>query len=173
MRSLQAEELTSVKLPGWWKQSPSHENKTKSMLNEQRKRSTAPDISYDLDGDGQVSCRDFVLAKLFDVDKDGKLNEKEKANALEAIKNGIENEFFWNAAASDSNKQFRLLQKRGVVVEADDFGNVANTYPEHPIHKEKPLVSTKVELEAKRRRDYKDDVTMKMNDKFEKLEKLK
>ena len=131
---------------------------------ELRKKSVQPDISFDLDGDGQVSCRDFVLAKLFDADKDGKLNEQERANALEAIKNGIENDFFWNVESADSNKKFRLLQKRGVVVEADDFGKVADTYPEHPIHKEKPRISTKVELEEKRRRDCKEDVSKKMNE---------
>lgn len=33
-----------------------------------------PDISFDLDGDGKVGGQDLVIAKLFDKDKDGKLN---------------------------------------------------------------------------------------------------
>ena len=33
-----------------------------------------PDISYDLDGDGVVGNRDFVISKIYDKDKDGKLN---------------------------------------------------------------------------------------------------
>ena len=43
-------------------------------------------MSYDLDGDGVVGNRDYVLAKLFDKDQDGKLNEQERKNAEDAIK---------------------------------------------------------------------------------------
>lgn len=46
-----------------------------------------PDQSYDLDGDGFVGGRDLVIAKIFDKDKDGKLNADEKKTALEAIRN--------------------------------------------------------------------------------------
>ena len=55
-----------------------------------------PDISFDLDGDGQVGNRDLVIAKLFDKDKDGKLNAQERKNAEEAIRNGIDNKMVWN-----------------------------------------------------------------------------
>jgi len=34
-----------------------------------------------------VGNRDFVLAKIFDKDGDGKLNQEEKQTALDAIKN--------------------------------------------------------------------------------------
>jgi len=34
----------------------------------------APDLSYDIDGDGVVGNRDLVLGKLFDKDGDGRLN---------------------------------------------------------------------------------------------------
>lgn len=37
-----------------------------------------PDASFDLDGDGFVSQKDYFLAKHFDTDHDGKLNELEK-----------------------------------------------------------------------------------------------
>ena len=43
-------------------------------------------MSYDLDGDGVVGNRDYVLAKLFDKDQDGKLNQQERKNAEDAIK---------------------------------------------------------------------------------------
>ena len=46
-----------------------------------------PDISFDLDGDNYVGNRDYVLSKVFDKDQDGKLNEQERKEALEAIKN--------------------------------------------------------------------------------------
>jgi hypothetical protein len=55
-------------------------------LNLQRRQEKIPHISYDLDGDGFVGGRDYVLAKLFDKDGDGKLNEQEKKNAIEALK---------------------------------------------------------------------------------------
>ena len=44
-----------------------------------------PHISYDLDGDGYVGGRDLVIAKHFDKDGDGILNEVEKANAMKAL----------------------------------------------------------------------------------------
>lgn len=46
-----------------------------------------PHISYDLDGDGFVGGRDYVIAKQFDKDLDGRLNTQEKKNAMEAVKN--------------------------------------------------------------------------------------
>lgn len=52
---------------------------------EDRKRTRIPHISYDLDNDGFVGNRDLVMAKYFDKDEDGKLNEKEKAAAMQAI----------------------------------------------------------------------------------------
>ncbi len=45
-----------------------------------------PDMSFDLDGDGYVGNKDFVLSKIFDKDNDGKLNEQERKNADEALK---------------------------------------------------------------------------------------
>jgi hypothetical protein len=35
------------------------------------------------------------MGKYFDKDEDGKLNPQEKAAALEAVKNGFENNFTW------------------------------------------------------------------------------
>lgn len=67
-----------------------------------------PDISFDLDGDGNVGGRDYVISKLFDKNGDGKLDAQERKAADEAIKNvsltlflihtlqGIEDKFFWN-----------------------------------------------------------------------------
>jgi hypothetical protein len=37
-----------------------------------------PHHSYDLDGDGIVGGRDLVISKLFDKDKDGRLNTAER-----------------------------------------------------------------------------------------------
>lgn len=48
-----------------------------------------------MDGDGYVGGRDLVIAKHFDKDGDGILNEVEKANAIKALEEGFENNFIW------------------------------------------------------------------------------
>lgn len=53
-----------------------------------------PHISYDLDGrlpfsflgDGIVGGRDLVLSKIFDKDKDGRLNTEERQHAEKALR---------------------------------------------------------------------------------------
>ena len=83
--ALEVEE--SLKVPDWWggKGNP-NARKTMTDLSAHRHNQRVPDISYDLDGDGLVGNRDYVLAKLFDKDGDGKLNASERRNAMEAIK---------------------------------------------------------------------------------------
>lgn len=44
-----------------------------------------PDKSYDLDGDGFVGNRDYVIAKNFDKDQNGKLNASERLAAMTAV----------------------------------------------------------------------------------------
>ena len=61
--------------------------KTNTELQDARRRSKIPDISFDLDGDGNVGGRDFVISKLFDKDGDGKLNAQERKAADEAVRN--------------------------------------------------------------------------------------
>lgn len=85
--------------------------RTRKELLEKRKLDKIPDISYDLDGDGYVGGRDYVISKRFDEDKDGKLNENEKRNALNAIKNGVEKEYVWNLENQGVNRACRVLQK--------------------------------------------------------------
>jgi len=52
-----------------------------------RRQSKIPDITFDLDGDGNVGGRDYVISKLFDKDGDGKLNAEERKAADEAVRN--------------------------------------------------------------------------------------
>jgi hypothetical protein len=42
--------------------------KTNTELQEARRGAKIPDISFDLDGDGNVGGRDYVISKLFDKD---------------------------------------------------------------------------------------------------------
>ena len=63
------------KMPaGWSKPGTLTTGKTMNDLKETRYRESIPDPTFDVDGDGQVSQRDYFLAKHFDKDKDGKLN---------------------------------------------------------------------------------------------------
>jgi hypothetical protein len=84
---------------------------SRTKLYERRKLEKVPDISYDLDNDGYVGARDYVLAKRFDKDNDGKLNEKERADAYQSIKNNIEDNYVWNLDNQGSNRAYRILQK--------------------------------------------------------------
>jgi hypothetical protein len=59
---------------------------TKTKLELNRRADKIPHISYDLDGDGFVGGRDYVIAKQFDKDGDGRLNTNEKKAALTAVK---------------------------------------------------------------------------------------
>jgi hypothetical protein len=77
-------------LPTWWKGDnlPNGQNvKTNTELQETRRLAKIPDISFDLDGDGNVGGRDYVISKLFDKDGDGKLNAQERKAADEAVRN--------------------------------------------------------------------------------------
>ena len=49
-----------------------------------------PHQSFDLNGDGGISSKEFFIAKKFDQDRDGKLNSHEKKICMEALLNGFE-----------------------------------------------------------------------------------
>jgi hypothetical protein len=55
---------------------------------------------------------------------------------------------------SGGARPYRLLQKRGVFVDAEDFLPVRETYPTHPDTLKKPHVSTVKELQEKRKMEY-------------------
>ena len=79
----------NVRIPDWWSRPgvTDEQKKTRSKLIEQRHQERIPHITYDLDGDGYVGGKDYVIAKQFDKDGDGKLNDEEKRAAQEALKN--------------------------------------------------------------------------------------
>jgi hypothetical protein len=56
---------------------------------------------------------------------------------------------------SGGARPYRLLQKRGVVVDAEDFLPVRSTYPVHPDTLKKPHVATLKELQEQRKKEYK------------------
>lgn len=77
----------TVTAPTWWGENGSAPKRTLTDMQARRRKDNIPDISYDLDGDGIVGNRDYVLAKMFDKDKDGKLNAEETKSAHKAINN--------------------------------------------------------------------------------------
>ena len=60
----------------------------------------------------------------------------------------------WNVEVQGSNRPFRILQKRGVIVDSEDFMPVRTTYPTHPDTLIDPKYHTTHELTAKRKKDY-------------------
>lgn len=40
---------------------------------------------------------------------------------MKALKSGYENNFFWNVEKSGANRPYRLLQKRGKFIDAEDY----------------------------------------------------
>ena len=142
---------------------------TRTKLLERRKKERIPDISYDLDGDGFVGGRDYVLSKRYDADGDGKLNEIERKNALEGIENGVEKEYVWNLENQGGKRAFRILQKRGKIIDAEDFIPLQDTYPKHPISFKEPKngIKTLSELKEYRYQKTKDEIIEKMKN-FEK-----
>ena len=78
-----------TKIPQWWgsEANPYNKRTDRAQLFASRKAEKKPHISFDLDGDGIVGNKDYVISKLFDKDKDGRLNTSERAAADEAMKN--------------------------------------------------------------------------------------
>ena len=148
---------------------------SRTKLFERRKLEKVPDISYDLDNDGYVGARDYVLAKRFDRDNDGKLNEKERAEAYKSIKNNIEDNYVWNLDNQGSNRAYRILQKvknyllfililnfqRGQIIDAEDFLPIQGTYPKHPLSSKIPETKTLTELKQKRIQNVKNEISVK------------
>ena len=82
--------VKNLKMPaGWGTNDIERKNPTltKTELLQKRRSEVKPHISFDLDGDGVVGNRDYVLAKLFDKDQDGRLNTQERRAADDAIRN--------------------------------------------------------------------------------------
>ena len=143
----------NIKIPWNTKNTNKSGAMTRTELLELRRKEKLPDISYDLDKDGYVGGRDLVLSKRFDIDKDGKLNEKEKKEALEGLANKIEDQYLWNVDSQAGLKRlpFRILQKRGKIITEEDFLPIRDTYPVHPLTKVVPHVASFSELKQLRK----------------------
>jgi hypothetical protein len=155
-------ELENIRLPWSSKADSNHEPMTRTKLLENRKKEKVPDITYDLDRDGYVGARDYVLAKRYDKNNDGKLDDKERKEAYEAINKNVEDNFVWNLDNQGSNRGYRILQKRGKIVDAEDFMPLRETYPEHPMTSIQPPLKTLNDLKARRKHSTKIDIDEKI-----------
>ena len=158
----------NIKLPWCTQNSNKSGAMTRTELLQLRRKEKIPDISYDLDKDGYVGGRDLVLSKRFDLDKDGKLNEQEKKAAYEGIANNVEENYIWNVDNQGGKRQFRLLQKRGKFIDAEDFWPIRDTYPVHPLTKFKPHCATLSELKKLRKEENIKQINKNLSDYEEK-----
>ena len=152
----------NIKIPWCEKNSNLSGAMTQTELIAKRKKEKIPDISYDLDQDGYVGGRDYVIAKRYDVDNDGKLNEKEKKAAYEGRINKIEENYVWNIDKLGGVRPLRLLQKRGKFIDAEDFLPIRDTYPKHPMTEVIPHCATFTELKNLRKQENIKNINDKM-----------
>ena len=84
---------------GWSRPGTVKTGKTMRDLKMIRKNEGIPHPSFDVDGDGQVSQKDYFIAKHFDKDRDGRLNTEELSTARKALKDGYESKFLFGLEA--------------------------------------------------------------------------
>ena len=68
---------------------------TRTMLIEKRKEEALPDLTYDLDNDGFVGGRDYMVARRFDKGAKNYLTKEERESvfkALEEVSTAISND---------------------------------------------------------------------------------
>ena len=139
---------------------------------EYRKKENIPDLTYDLDGDGFVGGRDYVIARRFDEGQKNYLTKEEREKAFQAVADGYEERFVWNVEASGNQRPYRILQKRGVIVDADDYQGLTQTYPEHPMTEVNPKIKTFTELAEFRKQTEKADIRVKKEGRDSKVSDL-
>lgn len=106
-----------IRIPSKWNSKPNI-IRTQTHLARVRKEESIPDKTFDLNGDGTVSAHEYAIAKMFDFDFDGKLNEQERAFWLQRLKEGFESNLYWDADQGDQ----RIIQKDGKIIMSDaDF----------------------------------------------------
>mmetsp|Transcript_58278 Transcript_58278/g.161126 ORF Transcript_58278/g.161126 Transcript_58278/m.161126 type:complete len:643 (-) Transcript_58278:55-1983(-) len=138
-----------IRHPKWLDPAPAI--RSRSELQQARKRGRVPDLSYDFDGDGSVGQLDFFIGRSFDADNDGKLTDTERTRAREALDKGFMDKHM--RVMQDSG---RLVQRAGVILDGDNTSRAAGLmYPPHYNSHVVPEVATKTALQLSRRADLK------------------
>ena len=70
-------------------------------------------------------------------------------------------------------RQHRLLQKRGKIIEADDYREITGTYPQFPLSEYQPPVGTNRDLQKHRLNLEKADIKQKKDAKEAKMSAIK
>ena len=112
-----------------------------------------PDKSYDLNNDGIISDREYVIARRFDGNLDGKLEPDERKKATEALHSGFENNFVWGLEKYGALRGTRILQLRGKIIDSEDFLSIKDTYPPYQKSQNASSIGTYTELASKRHND--------------------
>lgn len=150
--SYSKKELPAVRIPDNWKRENSIATLTE--LIHHRKKNAVPDSTYDLDGDGKVSPYEYFVSRLYDHDNDGKLTPQQREDAQKALENGEMDKYMIGLEASGVLRSYRVLQKRGVIIDSDDFSKIATTYP--AFQSPDPMHKTRSELlETRKAKDVK------------------
>ena len=112
-----------------------------------RRQDWMPDASFDLSGNATIhvaslpetsnpyytpiiSQREYAIAKMFDEDRDGKLNSREKAKWIQALKDGFEKVPVWFEGKNDPKYGLRIVQRKGKIMKVDEIhGEEINVNP--------------------------------------------
>lgn len=79
----------------------------------------------------------------------------------------------WGLEASAfGGRPYRILQKRGAIVDAEDFLPVTDTYPKHPLTESEPDRKTRTELLNYRKKGEQTDIGKKIADHSAKVTEL-
>ena len=86
---------------------------------------------------------------------------------------GYEDRFAWNLEAQGVLRGSRIMQKRGCIIQNDDYKAVTGTYPDHPDKDVVPTFATRTELLADRMAKEQKDIRGKKQSKDQKIADIK
>ncbi|CEL92831.1 unnamed protein product [Vitrella brassicaformis CCMP3155] len=102
---------------------------TRTQLLEKRRAETIPHPSFDIDRDGGVSGKDFFIAKCFDADRDGVLNEQEMQTCKQALNDGWLSKYQFGWDKMGSSRPYPVFQRQGVVQSLGELPDGKDTDP--------------------------------------------
>src|SRR5690606_12903795 len=82
--------------------------------------------------------------------------------------NNVEDGYVWNLENQGGKRAFRILQKRGKIVDAENFLPIRETYPQHPLSSKLPKNNILTLNELKQAR--KNETKTYVNEKIKKWE---
>ena len=111
-----------------------------------------PNLSYDLNEDGNISDKEYFLGRRFDRNSDGMLEPNERKLLMKALHNNYEKQFIWGLERFGKFRGQRIVQIRGKIADSGDYSSICDTYPKHPISLNKSTCLTLSELKNLRKK---------------------